>query len=389
MLHNFRSLSTRGRATAIVVTLVLIGVGVFMLFNQNSATTIEDQSVNTVNDTSLVNTGINTSPVNRSSELEKPVYNPVEFSTYGDDIFRFSANVSQEWKVAYVPATEAINIYDPNSPESSPLEQSLIFIRYFEASDFLTLSTVDILSRKSTEVSGHAAVEYEIQKKAGVPNFVDQPAWRSGRHSLIDIRLAPSGKTYFYVFAYNPNFPKEQFDAFISSLKFHNDAVTYLPPVDSATERITKKPFGILINPATSPVQPEKFSGYHTGTDFEMLNDQEYGRDIPVFAVCGGRMLRDQTAGGYGGYAVQECTNGGDVFTVVYGHLDAARTTTATYVAPGEQLGYLGDHESSETDGERKHLHLGFHKGSTVNIRGYVSSESALSEWMNPCDYVC
>lgn len=384
-----RSLGAGSTTTAGIIALVLIGVGMFILLNQDTSTSTENQTVNTVNDMPLINTVVNPTPVNASLEPEEPVYTPVEFSSYGNDIYRFSANVSQDWKVEYVPATEAINIYDPSSTENSPLEQSQIFIRYFEASDFLTLSTVDILSRDQTDVNGHVAVRYEIQKKSGVANFTDQPLWRSGRHSLIDIRFVPSGRTYFYVFAYTPELPKETFDAFISSLQFHNDPVTYLPPVDSPAERITKKPFGILINPATSPVQPEKFSGYHTGTDFEVLNDQEYGRDIPVFAVCGGRILRDQTADGYGGYAVQECMNGGDVFTVVYGHLDATRTTTATYVAPGEQLGYLGDHESSETDGERKHLHLGFHKGPAVNIRGYVSSESALAEWMNPCDFVC
>ena len=33
--------------------------------------------------------------------------------------------------------------------------------------------------------------------------------------------------------------------------------------------RITKKPFGIFITTQNSPVQPERFSGYHTGVDVE------------------------------------------------------------------------------------------------------------------------
>lgn len=42
-------------------------------------------------------------------------------------------------------------------------------------------------------------------------------------------------------------------------------------PLTDAAARITKKPFGIFITPQNSPVQPERFSGFHTGTDFEIL----------------------------------------------------------------------------------------------------------------------
>jgi hypothetical protein len=32
---------------------------------------------------------------------------------------------------------------------------------------------------------------------------------------------------------------------------------------------LQKKPFGIYITPENSPVQPENFTGYHTGIDVE------------------------------------------------------------------------------------------------------------------------
>jgi hypothetical protein len=61
-------------------------------------------------------------------------------------------------------------------------------------------------------------------------------------------------------------------------------------PIDNAKARITKKPFGIYITPVNSSVQPERFSGYHTGTDFEVTN-QELMQNIAIFAVCDGTIL--------------------------------------------------------------------------------------------------
>ncbi|MFH1235627.1 MAG: M23 family metallopeptidase [Parcubacteria group bacterium] len=145
----------------------------------------------------------------------------------------------------------------------------------------------------------------------------------------------------------------------------------------------------IILTAATSPVQPEKFSGYHTGVDFEMLSEEEYDADTPIYAICDGPLVRKQTADGYGGYAVQHCTLDGQAVTVIYGHLDISRITAATDLLPGDLIGYLGDHESGQTDGERKHLHLGIHKGTDINIRGYVNSEAGLDDWLNACDYVC
>src|SRR4030042_1218728 len=58
-------------------------------------------------------------------------------------------------------------------------------------------------------------------------------------------------------------------------------------PLARARERVTKKPFAIKISPDNSPVSPEKFSGYHTGTDYEIFPEEE-NSDIRVFAVFDG-----------------------------------------------------------------------------------------------------
>lgn len=155
-------------------------------------------------------------------------------------------------------------------------------------------------------------------------------------------------------------------------------------PISRAQERVTKKPFGIYITPKTSPVQPEKFSGYHSGTDFEIF-PEEADIDVPVLPICEGKLLQKRTATGYGGLVVQACDIDLESITVVYGHikLSSVSAKVGEVLKPGQQIGVLGKGYSSETSGERKHLHLGIHKGTSVNIRGYVSNKSDLSSWID------
>lgn len=146
--------------------------------------------------------------------------------------------------------------------------------------------------------------------------------------------------------------------------------------------RITKKPFGIRIDRATSPVQPERFSGWHTAADFEVMADEDE-EAIPVPAICDGPVLSARSVSGYGGVLVQRCDIGGKTVTVLYGHLDPA-TLASGDLKITDIVGFLGKGFSAETDNERPHLHLGIHKGPNVELKGYVQNESDLSEWIDP-----
>jgi len=164
----------------------------------------------------------------------------------------------------------------------------------------------------------------------------------------------------------------------------------FKPPLKGASERVTKKEFGILITPATSPIQPERFQGYHTGTDFEIF-PEELNQGVIVQAVCTGNLIKKNEVNGYGGVAVQACKFNEEPITVVYGHLKLSSINVGPgeEIGSGEIIGSLGADKSVETGGERKHLHLGIHKGSKVNLLGYVGSEPELSSWVDPCLYVC
>lgn len=176
----------------------------------------------------------------------------------------------------------------------------------------------------------------------------------------------------------------------ISVQNIQNNNSGFVAPLDRAGERVAKKPFGIFITPQNSPVKPEHFSGYHTGTDFEIFSE-ELNADVSVHAVCGGEIKMKKSATGYGGVLVEDCMLNNNPITVIYGHLKLAsiQKNVGDSLSAGEVLGILGIDKSVETDGERKHLHLGFHSGTSLNILGYVQNKSQLLEWIDPCIYIC
>lgn len=160
-------------------------------------------------------------------------------------------------------------------------------------------------------------------------------------------------------------------------------------PISDALSRVTKKPFDIYITPETSPVQNDRFTGYHVGTDFETTADEK-DVEIPILAICDGPLVLKEYAKGYGGVAVQACVLNGENITVVYGHLalESITPVAGEQLTRGETIGRLGQGYSDETDGVRKHLHLGVHKGSALDIRGYVPSQAQAEAWLDVRDYL-
>lgn len=164
------------------------------------------------------------------------------------------------------------------------------------------------------------------------------------------------------------------------------DETVFADPITDYTSRITKKPFGIFITPANSPVQPERFSGYHNAIDVEY---GDIDGDVAVFAIADGEIVSSRTATGYGGVFVMRFSHEGSIYTALYGHIrPSALPAVGRQVSKGEQLAVLGTGFSAETDGERKHLHFAIHEGSAIDIRGYVQSQSELTSWVDPAVFL-
>lgn len=159
----------------------------------------------------------------------------------------------------------------------------------------------------------------------------------------------------------------------------------WVEPIDRIDERISKKKFGQYVDPQNSPVQPEKFRGFHTGVDLEVFPD-EIMMPVTVKAVCSGRILVKEKVTGYGGVVVTSCRENNELVTVLYGHLklDSINFKEWDQVTAGQEIGQLGAEFSDDTDGERKHLHLSVHRGEEINYLGYVQDEGELSAWIDP-----
>ena len=171
-----------------------------------------------------------------------------------------------------------------------------------------------------------------------------------------------------------------------SQLSQNNSVIT---PIDNAISRITKKPFGIKVSPQDSLVQPERFSGYHTGTDFETF-ENEKDKAVIVSAICSGEIIEKRKVQGYGGIIAQSCTLKDQQIIVLYGHikLGSIKQNIGDILYAGENFAILGTGYSNDTGGERKHLHLGIIKGTKLDLRGYVQSKSELDSWIDFAKYL-
>ncbi len=158
-------------------------------------------------------------------------------------------------------------------------------------------------------------------------------------------------------------------------------------PLPRADERPTPLHFGLFVtpDPDRNPIDPpERFTGYHVATDFELLPGEE-DAEVPVFAVCSGTVVFSGFASGYGGLLVQSCSMQGEEVTVLYGHVRIdPLPARGTLLRAGERISVLADARSDEAGETRKHLHLGIRRGPQLDLRGYVQRESEISHFIDP-----
>lgn len=159
-------------------------------------------------------------------------------------------------------------------------------------------------------------------------------------------------------------------------------------PLERTLERASYKEFGQYIDKnfyvGKENLFPGQYVGYHAGVDLEILPN-ELNQNVPVIAVTGGIISYVGFVSGYGGVILEKLGNEG--LTVLYGHLKLSPTNlkAGDSVKSGQTLANLGNAFSSETGGERKHLHFGMYKGTDLYFKGYENTEAELSKrWINP-----
>lgn len=149
-------------------------------------------------------------------------------------------------------------------------------------------------------------------------------------------------------------------------------------PMENYVEGRTYKTFGEYIE--------DRFTGYHVGDDVEV---SELEAEYPVHAIADGIVTHAGSVSGYGGVMVINHDVDGEQVSAIYGHvdLDSSIVSTGDVVTRGQFLANLGDHNSAETDGERKHLHFALYEGEDVRLSGYETSEANVENWINPTEF--
>lgn len=295
--------------------------------------------------------------------------------------FKFKVEIPDDWEIEVVPQIEALNFYDPKASGLNNLEKSQIFVRYFSANTFLTLNTVTIFNKIEMENNGRPTIVYDIEKKSDVPNFTFQPTWRNKRHLVTDIRESDTNPSTFYVLGKNPEIKDEIWNHFLKTFTVNQTKnVSATEELKYIAEKVNKKPFGIYVTTENSPVQPERFTGYHTGIDIEYPETNT----ITVPSLADGEVIYSQKTNGYGGVVAIKQTIKNVNYIVIYGHLDPESMALIGKIKKGDIVGNLGEGFTPETDGERKHLHLAFYKGDKLNLVGYVKSKDELTNWDDP-----
>ena len=163
-------------------------------------------------------------------------------------------------------------------------------------------------------------------------------------------------------------------------------------PISDFDNRITLNPFGSYFTGDKKQDIDQKvcnnattYAGYHTASDLE-ATAEEASIDVPVLAVANGKIVKVGNATGYGGILVLAVNIDGGDYTAIYGHIDLKSTNleVGDEVKVGHKLANLAPACSDGNGHTRKHLHFGLHKGSAIDVKGYVASQSELNSWVDP-----
>lgn len=183
---------------------------------------------------------------------------------------------------------------------------------------------------------------------------------------------------------------KQGIDSPINSPMQAAKSAALLPwPLEKSDERKKLLKFGMYVtpDPTQNPISPpERFTGYHTGLDIEILPGEK-DTIVPVKTICEGKILFTGIIEGYGGVVIQECNINNQLASILYGHLKPSSITVAQNnetIKSGITMAELGDNRTEETGNTRKHLHLGIHKGNHIEFLGYVTDQQELVEFIDP-----
>ena len=196
-----------GISVFIVILLVAAG-GTYYVFGLGSNAPEEEAK------------GVETAEIRETVQGLPRVYNPA--LDPGGNEFALEFLIPEGWEVEYNESSRILNVFSVGGAGTSH-ERSQIVLSYFDASQFLTLSSVMIHEVVDLTVGkeSYVAKRYDIEKKPGVTAFQGQPSWRLLRHIAVDFR-DKEGFTRYFSIAKNPQLDEETFQRVLDSIKIVN-----------------------------------------------------------------------------------------------------------------------------------------------------------------------
>jgi len=201
--------------------------------------------------------------------------------------------------------------------------------------------------------------------------------------AVVALVLSLAGVTTYLATASNESFeqplPVKEESVLVEDPIEEKEIQAVVFPVSDYSARRTYKGFAEYVDDG-------RFLGYHVGEDIEFVDAKD--REVPVVSIADGTIVFSGFVSGYGGLIKVLHEVNGEQMTALYGHIDlgSSPVRTGDRVLAGQFLANLGDHESEETDGRRKHLHFGLYLGNDDRLQGYELSEDQVGGWLNPSD---
>jgi murein DD-endopeptidase MepM/ murein hydrolase activator NlpD len=300
-----------------------------------------------------------------------------------ESVFDFSMYIPDSWTVSFDRKYDSLSFIDGAATSNNNSDQTLIFVKFYRSGNIYIPPSFKVLSRQDAQVGDQPGIDATVEKKPNYPALPHEPAWRNGKHQFLE---TTGNKAGFYAFARNPMISDSVFHAVMATLDISPKNLLFYP-IDNFRQGITKKPFAIFVSPTSSPVYPERFTGYHTGVDIESTITAS-SNSISVYSIADGLVLESGRLAGYGGYAAIQHQIDGVKILAIYGHLNPKNVMKrGVIVKAGQIIDNLGKAYSAETDGERQHLHFGLYIGEGVNLAGYVQNIDDLGLWLDPVKF--
>lgn len=137
------------------------------------------------------------------------------FSVRDDEIMKIALKYPNDLKLEFRNSPNVLNIYSEGDNPDLNLENSEIFINFYNADEFLVQYIQEINSSQELSINEKSAKSYTAVKKDDP--ITDRPSWLATEHRIVEILVDDR----VYTIDFNPNINYEYSDYILDSISFY------------------------------------------------------------------------------------------------------------------------------------------------------------------------